>query len=51
MMEPYSQIDIIENKFLEPGHSFLECDEDFGIIEKYEKNIFGVYPRRMENLD
>lgn len=27
----------MDHKFLEPGHSFMECDRDFGVIEKAKK--------------
>ncbi|XP_072402345.1 uncharacterized protein [Diabrotica undecimpunctata] len=34
-----TQLEIIDHKFLEPGHTFMECDEDFGVIEKYKKQV------------
>lgn len=33
----------IDHKFLVSGHSYLPCDQDFGIVEKekkFHKNIF-----------
>lgn len=32
-----TQIETIDQKFLVVGHSFMECDQDFGIIEKAKK--------------
>lgn len=32
-----TQIEKIDHKFLIVGHSFMECDQDFGIIEKAKK--------------
>lgn len=29
-----TQIDTVDHRFLIVGHSFMECDQDFGIIEK-----------------
>lgn len=32
-----TKIETIDHKFLISGHSYMECDQDFGIIEKYKK--------------
>ncbi|KAG8337493.1 hypothetical protein J6590_022527 [Homalodisca vitripennis] len=34
-----SCLECIDHQFFEPGHSFIECDEDFGVIEKYKKQV------------
>lgn len=31
-------VEIIEQKFLEPGHTHLECDSDHSVIERKKKN-------------
>jgi hypothetical protein len=33
----------IERKFLVPGHTFLPCDADFGVIEKLKTKTQVVY--------
>ncbi|CAG9762722.1 unnamed protein product [Ceutorhynchus assimilis] len=33
----------IHHKFLEPGHTFMECDQDFGIIEKVKRKIPQIF--------
>lgn len=33
----------IEHKFFEPGHSYMECDRSFGLIEKNKKKIPQVF--------
>lgn len=33
----------IHHKFLEPGHTYMECDQDFGIIEKVKRKIPQVF--------
>lgn len=33
----------IEHKFLVPGHTFLPCDADFGVIEKLKRKTQVVY--------
>ncbi|KAJ8869443.1 hypothetical protein PR048_028433, partial [Dryococelus australis] len=30
-------------KFLKPGHTYMECDKDFGLIEKCKKFLNNVY--------
>ena len=34
---------IIDHKFPEPGHSFLESDRDFGRVEKVIKKHQNIY--------
>ncbi|GLV44548.1 hypothetical protein CBL_12105 [Carabus blaptoides fortunei] len=36
-------IKTIMHKFLEPGHTYIECDRDFGLIEKKKKKIPQVF--------
>lgn len=37
-------VELIEQKFLEPGHTHLECDSDHSIIERQKKkNVLEVY--------
>lgn len=36
-------LETIHHKFLEPGHTFNECDQDFGVIEKRKRNETHVY--------
>ncbi|KAJ8944744.1 hypothetical protein NQ314_009397 [Rhamnusium bicolor] len=44
-----TKIDEIHHKFLESGHTFMECDQDFGIIEKAEKkDSSGLCSRTLE---
>lgn len=38
-----THIDTVDHKFLVAGHSFMECDEDFGIIEKSKKSVQYVF--------
>ncbi|CAH1975426.1 unnamed protein product [Acanthoscelides obtectus] len=33
----------IHHKFLEPGHTYMECDRDFALIEKNKKKIPQVF--------
>ncbi len=33
------KFDHIDQKFAEPGHSFLPNDRDFGLIEKRERKL------------
>lgn len=33
----------IEHKFLLPGHTYLPCDRDFGLIEKQKKKVQYLY--------
>jgi hypothetical protein len=37
-MKDRPEITAIEHKFLEPGHTHMECDADHGKIEKKQKN-------------
>lgn len=32
-----TNIETVDHKFLIPGHSYMECDQDFGMIEKSKK--------------
>ena len=38
-----SDLETVNHKFLESGHSYLPCDSDFGDIEKYAKSHQLVY--------
>lgn len=38
-----TQIETVDHKFLVSGHSFLECDQDFALIEKCKKNSSFVF--------
>lgn len=38
-----THIETVEHKFLVPGHTFMECDEDFGLIEKTKKSLQYVF--------
>lgn len=38
-----SNIDKVDHKFLIAGHSYMQCDQDFGIIEKTKKNLKYVF--------
>lgn len=38
-----TKIQEIHHKFLEPGHTFMECDQDFGIIEKVKRKIPQIF--------
>lgn len=41
----------IHHKFLEPGHTFMECDRDFAIIEKAKRKIPQVFiPEHWANV-
>lgn len=43
MSSPEDTVKEIDHKFLVSGHSYLPCDQDFGVIEKQKKcfpNIF-----------
>lgn len=33
----------VHHKFLEPGHTFMACDRDFGLIEKVKRKIPQVF--------
>ena len=33
----------VEHKFPMPGHTFLPCDRDFGVIEKKKRETAAVY--------
>lgn len=33
----------IDHKFLVSGHSFLPCDQDFGLIEKQKKHHQNIF--------
>lgn len=35
----FTDIEIIDHKFLEPGHTYMECDEDFALIEKHKRHV------------
>lgn len=36
-------IQSVDHKFLEPGHTYMECDEDFALIEKHKRHVQYVY--------
>ncbi|KAK9720959.1 hypothetical protein QE152_g21812 [Popillia japonica] len=38
-----TNIETVDHKFLEPGHTYMECDEDFGLIEKHKRHIQYVF--------
>ncbi|KAJ8865598.1 hypothetical protein PR048_033118 [Dryococelus australis] len=38
-----TNIETVHHKFLEPGHTFNECDQDFGLIEKCKRYEMHVY--------
>ncbi|KAJ8876048.1 hypothetical protein PR048_023956 [Dryococelus australis] len=38
-----TNIETVHHKFLEPGHTFNECDQDFGLTEKRKRNEMHVY--------
>lgn len=38
-----THIETVDHKFLIAGHSYMECDEDFGLIEKSKKHLQYVY--------
>ncbi|CAG9761530.1 unnamed protein product [Ceutorhynchus assimilis] len=35
--DPSNPIEVIDHKFLLSGHSYLPCDEDFGLVKKQQK--------------
>lgn len=39
----YTQIETVDHKFLVSGHSFMECDQDFGLIEKTKRKTSFVF--------
>ncbi|KAJ8888966.1 hypothetical protein PR048_008460 [Dryococelus australis] len=43
MMVKQTLIEVIDHKFLEPGHTYMWCDKDFGLIEKRKKFLNNVY--------
>lgn len=38
IMEIYNKLEIIDHKFLEPGHTHMECDSSHATIERKKKN-------------
>jgi hypothetical protein len=43
ILQSHPSLEVINQKFFTPGHSFSSCDQDFGIIEKekrYHKSIY-----------
>lgn len=38
-----TNINTVDHKFLEPGYTYMECDEDFGLIEKHKRYIQYVF--------
>lgn len=38
-----TEIQTVDHKFLVSGHSFLECDQDFALIEKFKRNSSFVF--------
>lgn len=43
-------LDVIEHKFLVSGHSFLQCDRDFALIEKRKKNCQAIIPDHLHEI-
>lgn len=43
VLQTSQTLDIIDQKFFIPGHSFNECDQDFGVIEKAKKYNPEIY--------
>lgn len=39
----FTPIETIDHKFLISGHSYMECDQDFGLIEKRKRAVGVVY--------
>lgn len=42
--------DCIELKFLVSGHSFMDCDRDFGVIEKRRKVSKAMIPEELQDV-
>jgi len=43
ILQSHPSLEVINQKFFIPGHSFSTCDQDFDITEKekrYHKNIY-----------
>lgn len=38
-----TKIQEIYHTFLEPGHTFMECDQDIGIIDKVKRNVPQIF--------
>lgn len=38
-----TQLEEIYHKFLEPGHTYMECDRSFGLIEKRKRKFPQVF--------
>lgn len=45
-----THIEEVDHMFLETGHSIMECDQDFGVIEKAKKNAQVFVPDDWENV-
>lgn len=37
------RFDVVEHKYLVPGHTYLPCDRDFGLIEKKKRQVPFIY--------
>ncbi|KAJ8910641.1 hypothetical protein NQ315_012509 [Exocentrus adspersus] len=44
------QFDTIEHKYLVSGHSLLQCDRDFALIEKRKKQMMAMVPEDLHNV-
>lgn len=38
-----TNVETVDHKFLVPGHSYMECDQNFGLIEKAKKQLQYVF--------
>ena len=44
-------VKVIEHKFLVSGHSYLPCDQDFGLVQKRKKYFPNIYlPEHWNNV-
>ncbi|KAK5649801.1 hypothetical protein RI129_000830 [Pyrocoelia pectoralis] len=43
IVQSKSSLEIIHHKFFEPGHSYMECDRSFGLIEKVKKKALNIF--------
>ncbi|XP_022906542.2 uncharacterized protein [Onthophagus taurus] len=41
---------VIEHKFLVSGHSFMQCDRDFGLIEKRKRLSLPMVPKDLHDI-
>jgi len=49
ILQSHPSLEVINQKFFIPGHSFSTCDQDFGIIEK-EKRYHKTFMYLMTGL-